>query len=131
MGAGAWIAIAAAARARRIAQVLDAFRVAGATAAERARPLEPLGLESDPELTTLARAGVLVHDTAMGGWWLDESAWIRHRDQRPPRKAVKLLLGFIAFMLALVAIGTIVVVRQERARRLPPPPAPPGAVRLP
>ena len=132
MTAGTWIAVASMAKARRIAETLDRFRLAGATAPERARPLDALGVATGAEVDALALTGVLVHDVAAGGWWLDEAAWVAHRDRRQPRKAVRLLLGFVALLLFIVAIGMIVVVRQAReVGDVAPDPAPAATRRIP
>jgi hypothetical protein len=111
MTTGALIAASAAAgRARRTGAVLDAFRLAGATAPERARPLAELGLAPSPEVVAFARQRVLVHDVTTDAWYLDEAAYIALRDV-PPRRAVRLLLIFIGIALAIVGIGMLALIR--------------------
>jgi len=111
MTTGALIAASAAAgRARRTGAVLDAFRLAGATAPERARPLVELGLTQSPEVVAFARQRVLVHDVSTDAWYLDEAAYIALRDVRPKR-AVRLLLMVVGLALAIVGIGMIALIR--------------------
>ena len=104
------VANAAAGRARRLVAVLDAFRLAGATAPERARPLQQLGLTQSDEVIALARQHVLVHELATDGWYLDEAAYIAQRDVRPKR-AVRLLLVFVGIALAIVGVGMVMLIR--------------------
>lgn len=126
MTTGALIAASASAgRARRIGAVLDAFRVADATAPDRARSLQALGLEEGTEIVVLARQGVLVHDPGSDAWYLSESAYIAQRDVRPKR-AVRLLLILIAIALAIVAIGMGILIRKR-----PVVPATPAAATTP
>lgn len=119
MSTGALIAASAAAgRARRTGAVLDAFRVAGATAPERAMTLQALGLTQSPEIIALARQHVLLHDPGSDAWYLSEAAYIAQRDVKPKR-AVRLLLLFILIMLAIVGIGMIALIRTRPATRAP------------
>ena len=91
-------AAAAAAQAER--RHLDALRTAGATAPERARPLEQLGLARDDAFGRLAARGILRE--AGGGVYLDEAAFIAHRDQPPPAPRLKYVVVIV--LVALVAI---------------------------
>jgi hypothetical protein len=101
-GGGAVVAIAAAARARRIREVTDAFRLAGATAPERAQSLATLGVTHASAADELARAGVLVAGPGRDTWYLSEAAVIARRDARVPRK---LLVVLVIVLLATMAIG--------------------------
>lgn len=92
------IAAAAAAAERRH---LDALRVAGATAPARARPPEELGLARDDAFARLAKRGVL-REAGNGAVYLDEAALIAHRDRRPPRAVVVLLLAGLLIMAGLL-----------------------------
>ena len=105
-GAGSTVAIIAAARARRIREVIDAFRLADATAPDRARSLEFIGARHMDEVDVLGRVGVLVHDPRTGAWWLSERAYAEHRDQQS-RKAVRVLLAVLAIALVLVAAALL------------------------
>lgn len=100
MSGGAVVAAAAAARRRRTQRVLDAFRIAGATAPERAQSLESLGLSPTDELTELIDAGVLDRgDREL--WYLNEGAYVAHRDARRVRigRVMVIVLGCAVFVL--------------------------------
>lgn len=119
---GAMVAIhaaqAAAAQAR--ARVIDAFRVQGATAPERARPLAELGIaETDSALKPLlehglvravdARGRAIIQGSTVGrasGFYLDEAAVIAQRDRKRTtgRRAVWLLIAVLG-ALGLLLLG--------------------------
>ena len=128
---GAMIAVhAAAAAARAHTKVLDAFRVNGATAPERARPLAELGLsDSDRSLGKCIATGVvrgvdargrptvLGYETAhVAGYYLDEAAYVARRDRRPSRRK-RLVLVAIAVSLMLIGIATVLLVGASTAAR--------------
>lgn len=94
-------AAAAAARAER--RHLDALRVAGATAPNRAVQLEPLGLVRDEAFKRLTARGVL-REAARGGIYLDEAAVIAHRDRRPAPSR-----GLLAVLVVLLAVGAVLL----------------------
>ncbi|MDF1505632.1 hypothetical protein [Roseisolibacter sp. H3M3-2] len=110
--AGAMVAIMAAARARRVQEVMDAFRLAGATAPERARTLTALGVVHDAELATLAEEGVVVQGPQPGTWYLSEPAVVARRDRRPTR-AVWLVVA-VLFALTAVLVGVLVATRNSQ-----------------
>ena len=89
---------------------LDAFRLAGATAPERAVRLEALGLSRDDAFDRLVAAGLL-RDAGASGYYLDEAAVIARRDRKPPR-GVWIALGV---MLVLLLIGFVVLATRDRA----------------
>jgi hypothetical protein len=106
MGGGAVIAAAASARRRRFRQVLDAFRLAGATAPERAQRSEQLLQHRPGEFDELARAGVLVGSERDDTWYLDETRYIAWREAGRARRArMALILVFVG--LALLAAGLL------------------------
>lgn len=107
-GGGAVIAAMAAARAQRVREVLDAFRLADATAPERALSLDEIGIAAAAEVAMLSEAGIVLQDPRTGGWWLSERAYVAHRD-RQPKKAMRTLLLFITITLLIVGIGMIVL----------------------
>ena len=113
MSGGAVIAAAAAARQRRIQHVCDAFRVAGATAPERARPLGELGLAEGGELAELERAGVVRRERGRNAWYLDEATWIARRDAHSSRTA-KIALVIVIATIALLLGVAIAVSRANR-----------------
>lgn len=108
MTGGAVVAAMAAARAQRVRDVLDAFRLADATAPDRARSLDEIGIAAPAEVAMLSEAGIVQQDPRTGGWWLSERAYVAHRD-RQPKKAVRVLLIFVAIALGIVLAGMIVL----------------------
>ena len=65
---GGAVVAAAAAYAKRRQAILDAFRVADATAPERARSLRNLGLERTSELEEYVKQGIVVESKQDGLW---------------------------------------------------------------
>jgi hypothetical protein len=101
---GALVAIMAAAHARRVQQVTDACRLGHATAPERARSLEALGVgDRAAEAAELARAGVLVPGAAPSTWYLDEAAVIARRRSGASGTQRALVVLLLATALALGA----------------------------
>ena len=104
-----------AAKARE--KVLDAFRLRGATAPERAVRLTELGLASDDEaLTAFIASGVVrgvdsrgrpavigYEDSRAETYYLDEGAWIAARDRRTSSesRAVAIVLLVVGLILLL------------------------------
>ena len=113
MAGGAVVAAMAAARAQRVRDVLDAFRLAGATAPDRALSLDEIGIAAPSEVAMLSEAGIVVQDPRTGGWWLSEQAYIAHRDQQP-KKAIRVLVILIAITMVIVTIGMVVLLKQPR-----------------
>jgi len=111
MAGGAVVAAAAAARAKRVQTILDAFRIAGATAPERARSLEQLGLERNAELNELIEHQVLLPAPRESGWYLSESAYIARRDFT----ATQATRRIVAIALALAVIAAIFALAVYRA----------------
>lgn len=122
MNHGAMIAIhAAAAAAKARSDVLDAFRLHGATAPDRARPLYDLGLAlDDAALREFFSSGVLRGVDARGRavmagemsgagdrFYLDEAAFIAQRDgSSRALKSQKLLA--IALGVGVLLVGLLV-----------------------
>ena len=102
MGAGAVVAAAAAAKKKRREHILDVFRVAGATAPERARSLAEIGLAESFELDELMRAGVICSGQQRSTWYLDEASFIALRDTRQGQ-AVRIVLVVVLAVLAILA----------------------------
>jgi hypothetical protein len=109
MAGGAVAAAAAAAHTKRVQMILDAFRVAGATAPERARPLEQLGLERSSELEDLIKHQVLVATSHGGAWYLSESAYIARRDSDASQTR-----RIVAFALAVALVGAMLAIAVYR-----------------
>ena len=125
----AMIAVQAANAAKKERQrIIDAFRLQGATSSERARPLAELGIPmSDSALAAFIRAGVIRgvdtrgrpavmghEDARIGAYYLDENAYIEHRDRSEAgspgaRKAMMWLA--IVLLLLLVPLLFLAVAR--------------------
>ena len=101
---GAVVAAAAAARLRRIQQTVDAFRLAGATAPDRSRRLEDVGVMEDGETRDLIVDGVLLPGPHEGTYYLSEVAYIYQRDARRGRLKVVMVV-----MVALLLLGAILI----------------------
>ena len=115
MTIGANVAImAAAAAAQRRQRVLDVFRVAGATAPERAKSLGELGLPLDATLEGCIEAGVVRLGKREGELWLDEAAYVSRRDARPSRTAVRVVMAVLLAVLA-IALGVMLAMRNVPA----------------
>lgn len=95
MGGGVVVA-AAAARRRHMRDVLDAYRVAGATSVERAKVPAELGLGDARGVNDLRRVGALLDGERPGSMYLSESGWIAYRDARPARALRVLLVLLVA-----------------------------------
>jgi hypothetical protein len=102
-GGGAVVAIVAAQQARRVREVMDAFRLAGATAPERARTLTALGVTHASEVAQLEGQGILVPGPGAGTWYLSEAAVVARRD-RVPGPALKLVIVALALVAVLCGV---------------------------
>jgi len=97
------------ARRRQMAEVVEAFRAAGATAPRRARGLDQVLTGHAGEVMQLAEAGVLVTGPEGRRWYLDEAAlaaWQEARRRRGQRYALTaiamvLLVAGLLFLLGL------------------------------
>lgn len=107
-GGGAVVAIAAAAKQKRQREVLDAFRLGDATAPDRARRLEEIGVVHLGEAEALLAAGVLAHGRRDGTYYLSEAGYIAHRDQRmSAKKGVVIAIAVLLIVLGIALIGNI------------------------
>jgi hypothetical protein len=104
MGAGAAAAVIAA-RQRRIQEIIDAFRLADATAPDRAKSLDTLALTPHGELQSLIADGVLMPGTREGTYYLSEIGYIYRREDKRGLKAVLIV------MAVLLLIGAIIIPR--------------------
>jgi hypothetical protein len=111
MGGGAVIAAAAAARRRRQREILDGFRIGGATAPERARRVDELGLSDSRELAELVESGVLIQGPRRDSWYLDESAYVAHRDSGGARSIR--VMAVIAVLMVLLGVLLLMMVSQQ------------------
>ena len=105
MGGGAILAIAAAARLRRIQEIADAFRLADATTPERAKSCAAVGVDTgQAELTDLIQDGVLVEGRAADTLYLDERAFIARQAARRDNKKLA-LLSLVLLAVVLMGLG--------------------------
>ena len=104
---GAMIGVIAAASARADADLLERFRVAGATAAERAQPLDRLGVSDSPGLTRYLNDGVICRSPAAADrYYLDEVALAAYRHRKRP---VMVAVGLALMGLGLLLGGLVFV----------------------
>ena len=122
-------ATTAAAAAKARTQALDAFRLRGATAPERACPLPELGLAADNDaLNELIQKGVIrgvdsrnrltvLGDSVdrVAGYYLDEGAYIAHRDGKD--KTTRKEAAWVVLILLLAVAGVALVLLLVLSRR--------------
>ena len=106
-GGGAVAAAIMAAKAKRVQNIVDAFRVADATAPDRARSLAELGVVHDREADELTGDGALVAGKRANTWYLHEAGYIARRESqsRAAVRAVVIVVAIVALVLAVVAFG--------------------------
>lgn len=110
-GGGAAVAVIAAAKMRRRQEVIDSFRLAGATSPDQARRVEEIGVPHPGEAEELLTAGVLVAGRREGTFYLDEAAYIRHRDRRIRSSRIAALVAILAMAIVL---GLAALIRASR-----------------
>ena len=108
MGGGAVVAAIAAARKHGIERVLDSCRMGQATTADRAQPLQLLGIEPNNWVDELRKDGILKSGSEPDTWYLDEIAYVSRRDGRSMR-AKRIVWTLMGIMLLGAAIGLIVM----------------------
>jgi len=106
MGGGA-VVVAAAAHKRRLEFVLDAFRGSDATAPERARTFEQLGIIENMELDQLRRAGVVLPGVEPETWYLSERAYTAHRARVAARARRVAVAALVLVGLAIVVVAVV------------------------
>ena len=89
-------------RERRYRDIESAFRLGDATAPDRARTIDELGITDLPEAADLAEMGVLKPGARAGTFYLDERALLARNSGRRKR----LIFVLIAVMLVL-AVGVM------------------------
>src|SRR5687768_4982525 len=111
MNGGAYVAIAASARARLMQQVVDAYRLADATSLDRARALEDVGVvPRRSEVEDLVQHSVLVPGRRDGTYYVDERGYIAHRESRRKRARIAVLVAILC-VAAIIGAGMIGVLR--------------------
>lgn len=101
MNPGAMVAIAAAARQKRLQDTIDAFRLGDATSPDRARSVEALGVMNFDEANELAAQGILAPGRVDGTFYLNESAYIATRDERKGSRAAVVILAVVVLIVGL------------------------------
>jgi hypothetical protein len=91
--------VASAGAARAEADLLERFRVADATAADRAVPLTQLGLTSSSLLNRFAQAGV-IKPAGRDRYYLDEVAFATYRRRKGP-VVVAMMVGILMMLLGM------------------------------
>lgn len=86
--------------------LIDAFRIADATAADRAQSLSRIGVERTDVLTRLEAQGVL-RSVARDRYYLDEAAVVARRARSVGPSARRIIFVLALLAAVLVAIGLI------------------------
>lgn len=102
-GGGAVTAAIIAAKQRRIQEVVDAFRLGEATAPDRARLPEELGVAYYDEANELVAERVLLPGHREGTYYLSEAGYISRRDSRKNRAVI----AIVAVVLVLIGIALL------------------------
>jgi hypothetical protein len=105
-------AAAAAVGARELERTLDAFRLADATAPDRARSPDQLGLTASRSLTRLIEAGVIQAVPGKNAVYLSEAALVAYRRTGAKRAALAALVAGVVMLIAGLA-GAIVATRHR------------------
>ena len=111
MSAGAVVAIAAAQATAAERRLIDTFRLADATAPDRARTPQELHVVPDATFGRLLAAGVL-RERARGTFYLDEAAVIARRDRKPKRGPLVALL-LVALVVLLAGLAMLLLWRPD------------------
>ncbi|MGZ8378279.1 MAG: hypothetical protein ACXW61_15045 [Gemmatirosa sp.] len=104
--AAAVAALAAQEHARRVQEVVDRFRLADATAPERARALADLRVTHVAAAEALAQSGLLVRGSRADTWYLDELAARREAEARAARRRPAAYL--VGALLGVLVAGAFV-----------------------
>lgn len=98
------IAVHAAQQQEAERSALDAFRLAGATAPERAQPLERLNLVHGDAITRLEERGLL-RTAGRHRYYLDEAAVIARRTGTSTSTAAWIIGGLLVLAVLLAGVG--------------------------
>ena len=108
MGGGAVVAVMAAARQKRILAIVDAFRAAGATEADRATTFDALEIDPDwRETRELVDDTVLLRGGAPNRWYLSEINYVDYSETRERRTQMALMIVMLLALAAAVLAITI------------------------
>ncbi|HET9424003.1 MAG TPA: hypothetical protein VFO55_01425 [Gemmatimonadaceae bacterium] len=108
VGAGATVALLAAAKEQRRQEVMDGFRLADATSPDRARRIEEIGIANYAEAEELLAQGVLVAGRREGTFWLSEPGYIAYRQRNASKGKV---VALVIVSMVLLILGLVLVVR--------------------
>ena len=89
---------------RREREVVDDFRVAGATSRETAQSYTAMGLGQSLGLKRL-RDRAVIREAAPGTYYLDEEVWVAVRRTR--RRIATVFIAILALFLFSILMGTI------------------------
>jgi hypothetical protein len=103
MGGGAAAAAIIAAKQQRVQSVIDAFRLGEATAPDRARRIEDLGVAYYDEANDLISEHVLLPGPREGTYYLSEAGYIARREGRNSR----VVIAIIAVVAVLIGIALL------------------------
>ena len=103
-GAGGAAGAIIAAKNRRMQEAVDAFRLGDATAPDRARRMEDLGVFANDETRELIVEGVLVPGPREGTYYLSEAGYIYRRQDRKGMRAIA-IVSVIALVIGLLVFG--------------------------
>ena len=108
-------AAAAGAAAKQMADTLERFRVADATAPDRAQSLESLGLQQVGVVARLAATGIILPGTRAGRFYLSEMALAAYQRQQAGRQRI---IGAAAFAIAIACMlaGVVMVLTARHVR---------------
>ena len=95
------IAAILAAQAQAERRAFEAFRVAGATAPERAQTLQAMDITESMALRALTNRGI-VCETEPGHFWLDER---KLAARSRPAKPALLVMALVLLAIALIALA--------------------------
>jgi hypothetical protein len=106
---------AAGAAAKQMADTLERFRVADATATDRAQSLESLGLQHMGVVSRLVTAGVILPGTRAGRFYLSEIAFAAYRRQQLGQQRV-MAIAAVGVAIAALLAGAMMVIATAHAR---------------
>ncbi len=105
----------AGAAAKQMADTLERFRVADATAADRAQSLESLGLQHMGVVSRLIAAGVILPGTRAARFYLSEVAFAAYRRRQVGQQRVMAAVA-VGLAIAFLLAGALIVIATSHAR---------------
>ncbi len=106
---------AAGAAAKQMADTLERFRVADATAPDRAQSLDSLGLQHLGVVSRLTTVGVILPGTRPGRFYLSEVALAAYQRQQTGRQRIMAIAAVgIALLCMLAGVAMLVATKHAR-----------------